>query len=415
MEYYEIIGKNKLYGQIEVENSKNAILPILASTILIDEEVVLKDIPEFSDIKTICEILSQLGKKVVVNKRDLLISGTVTNDTVSQHHCSLLRASIFLLGPLLSKVKSAKLFMPGGCSFSNRPIDYHINGLRRFGAKIKLEDDQITGEAKNLKGGNFTLPFPSVGATENLIMASVLSRGTCKIYNCAKEPEIVDLCNFLNKCGAKIYGAGTKNITVCGVKKLFGCDYTPIPDRIVAGSYILMCASCGGNVEISNIKYTQNLPLLKKLLNCGCSYKLSYDKIYLKSSGVLQNFGCLQTGVYPDFATDLQPLAVCFSLCCNGSSLISDTVYPCRFGYYTELLKMGANIKIDDSVATISKSSLVGTKVYAPDLRAGAGLILAGLNAKGKTEIFNTHFIKRGYENIHEKLKNIGANIILKN
>ncbi len=411
MKYYQIEGSKKLSGQICVENSKNAILPIIASTILISEEVVLKKVPNFIDVNAIIDIISHLGKTVKKENDTLIICGKVNKSDIPKWLCEKLRASVFLLGSLIAVFKQCSIFMPGGCDLGARPIDYHINGLKILGVNCEQLCDKLIFSCSKLTNGIINLPYPSVGATINLITASVFTHGETFVVNAAKEPEIVDLSNFLIRCGAKIYGAGSSVIRIVGVKKLYGCTYTPVSDRIVAGTYLLMAAATRSKVEICNFNAIHNKALLKKLLNCGCSYSKKCDTIYLKAPQNLTGLNKVVANVYPDFPTDLQSLMLSFATTLNGESIVCDKVFPNRFNVVNQLQKMNANIVVNNNSALIKPSKLLGSEVSATDLRAGAGLILAGLVANGTTQIYNTHYIERGYENIVPKLKNLGANI----
>jgi len=413
MDKFIIVGGNKLNGEIEVESSKNAYLPILSACLLCEEEVVLKKCPIFEDIKNMCDILKSLGVKVEKFGDELHINAKYANNFfISQSLSKKLRSSIFTLGSLLGRFKQAKVAYPGGCEIGLRPVDLHLKGLRALGVKTKECHGYINCDGSGLKGSNICLDFPSVGATENLIMAAVLAKGVTTIFNPAKEPEIEDLQNFLNKMGAKVCGAGTNTITIVGVKKLNGCHYTPIPDRIVAGTYLIASAMCGGKLLIKNVISNHFSILINKLQNSGCKIKQFNDKIYIESSGRLKSINFIKTMPYPGFPTDLQSQILCMQTISKGYSLIQENLFETRFKFVPELLKMGANITIKNQTAyVLGVKKLFGAEVYAKDLRGGAALVLAGLCAEGYTTVYDVYHIDRGYENLEKKLSLLGADI----
>ena len=371
MDKFIIVGGNKLNGEIEIESSKNAYLPILSACLLSDEEVVLKKCPMFEDIKNMCEILKSLGVKVEKVEDELHINAKYANNFfIPESLSKKLRSSVFMLGSLLGRFLQAKIAYPGGCEIGLRPIDQHIKGLKALGVKTKECHGYISCDGSGLKGANVYLDFPSVGATENLIMASVLAKGVTTIFNPAKEPEIEDLQNFLNQMGAKVFGAGTNTITVYGVKKLFGCHYTPISDRIVAGTYLIACAMCGGKLLLKNVNTKHFSILVNKLQNSGCKLKQFNDKIYIESSGKLKSIKFIKTMPYPGFPTDLQSQILCMQTISKGYSLIQENLFETRFKFVPELLKMGADITIKNQTAyVLGVKKLFGAEVYAKDLR----------------------------------------------
>lgn len=412
-EKYKIIGGNALNGSIICDTSKNSTLPIIAGSIMCNDIVYLKNLPKISDVNIMFEIITQLGCKFSKSNNDYLIDPTnINNFNLPTELTHKIRSSIFLLGPLLTIFKKANVVYPGGCDIGSRPIDLHLKGLKKLNVRIREEHGFIYCDGSNMKANTVFLDFPSVGATENLIMASVKLKGITKILNSAKEPEIVDLQNFLNSMGAKIRGAGTDTIIIEGVKELKTTTYQPITDRIVAGTYLLAGAITGGNVEICNTNYRHLEILLEKLKNIGCKISINNDKIYLKSKTKLKHLGQIITKPYPFFPTDLQPQIVALSTILNGTSIIEETMFETRFKHISQLQKMGANIVIKDKCAIIrGVKSLSGAETFATDLRAGAGLVLAGLRANGYTTINNINYIERGYCDFDKNLKNLGANI----
>lgn len=413
MQKFLIHGGKKLNGTINVECAKNAYLPILASTILCEEEIVLKNCPDFTDIKNMIIILENLG--ITVDKKDdeLHINGAEASFCfIPSELAKVLRSSIFALGALLGRFKKAKVAYPGGCDIGLRPIDLHLKGLKDLGVKIVECHGYINCDASEMKGGLVHLDYPSVGATENLIMAGVLNSGTTTIVNCAKEPEIVDLQNFLNNLGAKITGAGTDTIVITGVKKLHGGSWTPISDRIIAGTFLIATAMAGGEVEICNVIPQHFSSLIDKLQKSGCKIEQKDDKILVICNSRLESVGFLETMPYPGFPTDLQAQMLALQTVCKGSSLIQENLFETRFKFVPELIKMGANVKVNQRTAYINGvDKLFGADVYSTDLRGGVALVLAGLCAQGYTTVHDIYHIDRGYAFIEKTLSSLGANI----
>ncbi len=413
MEKLLIHGGKKLNGKLKIKSAKNAVLPILSACLLCDGVVELDNIPKLSDIDNMCNILRSLGANVCQQKDKIIVdSSNITSTVLPSELTQKLRASFFVLGSLLSRKKTAKISYPGGCNIGNRPIDIHLAGLKALGVQIDENHGFICCDGKDMKAGKFYLRFPSVGATENLMLASVFTKGETIIQNCAKEPEIVDLQNFLNKMGAKVSGAGSGEIKIHGVKKLHGTKYTPIGDRIVAGTYIIATLMCGGNVELTNINpnYTMSLIQLFNSNDCKISYK--NDKIKVESTGRLKSIPFVETNPYPFFPTDLQPQLMALECVSEGSSVIMETMFETRFKHIPQLIKMGADIFVKNNIAVVvGKQSLSGATVEATDLRAGACLVLAGLCASGYTTVENVFHIDRGYESIEKDLEKLGADI----
>lgn len=413
MESFLINGQKPLNGQIKVDTAKNALLPILAGCLLCDGVVKLYDVTYFEDINNMLKILSVLGVNIKKQDDVLILDCTnINNYIVPLELTNKLRASIFCLGPILSRMKKARIAYPGGCSIGARPIDIHLNGILSLGGKIIDKHGYITAFANDMRAGNVHLPFPSVGATENLIMSSVFLKGKTTLSGVAKEPEIVDLCNFLNKMGAKIKGMGGDVIEIDGVSKLHGCEYKPISDRIIAGTYLMLPLVAGGEIKITNVCDKHISSLIYLLKNNSCKLHIKGDKIVIAKKGRLKSFKKVETLPYPHFATDLQqPLTTLASLC-KGTSIITENMFESRFKHIPELIKMGAKINICESSLIIEGvNELYGAEVEALDLRGGAALVLAGLSANGYTTIKNVEVIDRGYYHLAEKLQVLGADI----
>ena len=410
---YIINGGKKLFGKISVDSAKNAILPIIASTIMCDEECVIRDIPLYLDVIEMASILEKLGKKVVFQDNNLIISGSISSTSVIMAETKTLRSSIFMMGSILSKYRKAIFTYPGGCDIGKRPIDIHLAGLKSLGIKFSFANDLIYCDANKMTGTTIELKFPSVGATENLMMASTLIENEITVIkNCAREPEIVDLANFINSMGGKIFGAGYETIVIFGVKKLHGTNYKCISDRIATGTYLIASAICGGRVELDNINPNYLLPLIVFLRNSGCNIDLFSDKIVLENFSRPKSIEKIETGTYPGFPTDMQSLMLVMQTISKGTSIIHETVFESRFKVVGELVKMGAKISVSERYATVvGVSKLKPAIVSCPDLRGGAGLVLAGLVAKGKSEVNEIFHIERGYYKLDENLRLLGANI----
>lgn len=414
MQQFRIQGHLPLFGTIQVGTSKNATLPILAGCILSSAQVTITHVPQFSDIHNMIAILKGLGVKVLFRKGNLYIDPTHhTNTNPDPKYTKQIRSSIFLLGPMLAKWKEVTIAYPGGCKIGARPIDIHLDGLKALGATIIEEDGYIHCDGKNMKAGEVTLRFPSVGATENLMMASVFLEGTTVLHGCAKEPEIVDLAHFMISMGAKIEGAGTDTITITGVKSFKGVKYRPIPDRIITGTYLLACACAGGKVTLTNCVPEHNEILLSKLTESGCQIDIKNDIITIASGKRRHKVPSITTGVYPDFPTDLQSLYLVYASLAKGKCEVKETVFENRFGIVDDLKNMGARITVKGNTAYVKGvRKLHGSMVKATDLRAGAGLVLAGLSAKGETIVQDIYHIDRGYEAIEHIFAGIGADIV---
>ncbi len=412
MSSFEIYGGKRLNGEIVLESSKNAILPMLASAILTDKQVVLKNCPDILDVRNMIEILTSIGVFIKRENKDIIICAeNVNSNKIPFGVAKELRSSIFMLGALLGRLGKAEITYPGGCSIGLRPIDLHLKGVSNLGVTICKTYENIECFVDKLVGNSVYLDYPSVGATENLMIAAVLAEGKTEIHNPAKEPEIVDLMNFLNSMGAKVYGAGTSIILIDGVKELHGTEYQPISDRIEAGTYLVAAAITGGSVSVKGVDAKNIFSLIDKFCDITCKINVKNDIINLKCGGMLNSFG-VETGPYPAFPTDMQAQMMALACVANGVSVITENVFETRFNHVPELIKMGANINVIGRTAMIKgEHYLHGANVCAKDLRGGAALVLAGLNAEGVTTIEDAYHIERGYADFDLKLKSLGANI----
>ena len=414
MKKLEIIGGNKLFGTIRNQTSKNATLPILAASILSSGIVEIEDVPNISDVDNMIKILRSLGVVVKKRGRTVRIDSThASSNAIDKTLAKTMRSSLFLLGPMLAKFKHMDLCEPGGCRIGKRNIDVHLTSFRRLGVSIKQRGEYISFDATKAKAKRVKLRMPSVGATENIIMFSCMLKGKTVILNPAKEPEIVDLSNFLNKMGAKILGAGTNKITIYGVDNLDSTIYTPMGDRIVAGTLMSAVALTGGDVTITNAMPYQNEKFIKILCSLGCQIDIKNDIIHIsRSTGLVSNI-TISTDFYPGLPTDLQSMIVSLATVSKGETRIKEKIFEDRFLTVDELKKMGAEItKIDCRTVVINGvECLNGAKLKAKDLRGGASLVLAGLVANGITTVSGLNYIERGYEDLAGMLSRLGANI----
>ena len=413
MERFIINGGNTLNGEIDVPSAKNSYLAILAGCVLSSSVVVLHKCPGFEDINKMLEILKTLGCKIKREDDTLIIDcASVNNHIVPSNLASVVRSSIFLLGPIVARLKRAKVAYPGGCDIGARPIDLHLMGLRKLNVEISEKYGIIECRADNMKGDFIHLDYPSVGATENIMMAAVFSKGRTVIFNAAKEPEVVDLQNFINSMGGKISGAGTSTIVIQGVEKLGSTEYTPISDRIIAGTYLIACASCGGNLTINNVNFEHIYSLITKFNNSSCKIRLLNDKIKVVSEGRHKSFGNIETMPYPGFPTDLQAQTLVLQSISKGTSIITENLFETRFKHVPELVKMGANITLKNKMAIVTGvEKLYGAEINCHDLRAGAALTIAGLVATGTTILNDVKHIDRGYDHLELSLISLGADI----
>lgn len=408
-----INGGKRLCGQVTVEGAKNAILPILAGVILCDGEIEINNCVDISDVRCMRDILKILNISSLAQESTLYINTkNIQNQKITHDLTAKVRASIFMLGALLGRFRKATIAFPGGCKIGARPIDIHLKAFRSLGVKIVEKHGYIYCNAENMKAGKVVFDFPSVGATESVMMCACLLDGETKIYGVAKEPEIVDLQNFLNRMGANISGAGTDCIEIVGVKRMHGGEYEVIPDRIVSGTYLLAAATCGGDVTVHKALAWHNEALLSFLKQTACQIDVYNDKIRLRADKRLLSIDKIQTLPYPFFPTDLQPQMMVLQSVSEGVCAMTENIFENRFALVPELGKMGANIVVKDRTAVISGvQKLYGADVSASDLRAGAALILAGMKAEGYTTISNVNYIDRGYERIEEKYSSLGADI----
>lgn len=405
-----------LNGEVVISGAKNAVLPLMAAAILAEEECTIRDVPALRDVVFMKEILKSLGSEIKEVEESILEIKTekIISNEADYELVSKMRASFLIMGPLLARVGRAKVHSPGGCTIGARPIDLHLKGFEALGAEIIVKDNYVETIAPEggLIGASIYLDFPSVGATENIMTAAVLARGTTYIENAAEEPEIVDLANFLNKMGAKIKGAGTDTIKIEGVEKLKGAKHTVIPDRIETGTFMLAAAMTHGQVLIKNVVPDHVKPITAKLRECGVTVEMTDEGMYVLADNRTLTATDLKTLPYPGFPTDIQSPFMAFLTTVEGASTVIETVFENRFMHVAELNRMGANIKTEGNRAMIQGGKhLEGAQVIATDLRAGAALVLAGLVADGTTEISEIYHIERGYEKFTEKFKALGANI----
>ena len=415
MEKLVITGGKKLFGEVVIGGAKNAAVAVIPATLLVDGVCRIENIPNIKDVMLICDIISQLGARVKVMGDAVEIDASgIGYHAAPYDMVSKMRASYYLIGALLGRFNKAEVAMPGGCNFGSRPIDQHIKGFEALGAVTEVKNGLISAQADKLCGANIYLDVVSVGATINTMLAAVLAEGTTVIENSAKEPHIVDLANFLNVMGANIKGAGTDIIRIKGVERLTGGTYSIIPDQIEAGTFMVAAAATKGDVMIKNVIPKHLESITAKLVEMGAEVE-EYDdsvRVYCREGAVLNKVN-VKTLPYPGFPTDMQPQIVSLLTVSNGTSIATENVWDCRFQYIDELKRMGANISVDGRVAVIEGvESLSGSPVKATDLRAGAGMVIAGLIAKGVTEIYELRHIDRGYEDMEGKFRKLGADIV---
>ncbi len=410
---YIIKGGNRLQGEIYASGSKNASLPILAATIISGKTTKLYNVPDIEDVKTTIEILKSLGCKIKKEKNKIIINSKDASKTVIPDELMRkLRSSVIIVGAIISRFGNAKFSYPGGCDIGARPIDLHLRNFERIGIKIDENSRYIECKCDKIESEKIELDFPSVGATENLILASILGEHTVTINNAAKEPEIIDLANFLNKMGAKIYGAGSNVIRVIGVKKLKDVSYKIMSDRIETGTLLIAGAITGGMIKINNAIPEHIGPLLNKLSEAGCEIKINGNSISLLANKRL-NAVDIKTMPYPGFPTDLQPQFSTLMTVSRGTSIITENIFENRFKFMQEIQRMGAKATIHGKTMVIKGvRKLHSADVESSDLRGGASMVLAGLSAKGNTTVGKLEYLLRGYENFDKKLNDLGANII---
>lgn len=414
MEQLVIEGKRRLEGEITSQGAKNSALPILAATVLVKGECVLHNCPELTDVNAAIKILEYIGCKVTKSYGTIVVdSSVVERYDIPETLMHEMRSSIVFMGPLLGRTGKAYISSPGGCEIGLRPIDLHIKSIERFGVAIEEGFGKVKCDVKDkLKSCEIVLSFPSVGATENIMLTACLAQGRTVIFNGAREPEIEDLANFLNKCGAKIFGAGSGKIIIDGVKELHSCEHTVIPDRIMVSTYMACCAVTGGKVKINNVNIDHISPTLSVFTQSGCKVKKYHDSIVIKSDGKLNAFGTIKTMPYPGFPTDFQSPAMTMACVAKGTSVIIENIFESRFKYAGELVRMGADIKIEGRVAIIrGVERLTGANVTSTDLRGGSALVVAALCAQGTSVMKDLSHIDRGCENFTQTLNSLGAGI----
>ena len=413
MEQYVIKGGNPLYGEVEIGGAKNAALAILAAAIMTDETVTIDNLPNVRDINVLLQAIEEIGAHVErVDIHKVKINGSfIRGVNVDNEFIRRIRASYYLIGALLGKYKHAEVALPGGCDIGSRPIDLHMKGFRSMGADIDIAHGLVIARAKELKGTHIYMDKVSVGATINIMMAAAMADGKTVIENAAKEPHVVDVANFLNSMGANIRGAGTDVIRIVGVERLHATEYSVIPDQIEAGTFMFAVAAAGGNVLVKNVIPKHLEATTAKLLEVGCQVEEFDDSVRVISDGHLRHTQ-VTTLPYPGFPTDMQPQMAVLLGIAEGTSTVTESIFENRFKYVDELTRMGADIKVESNIAIINGvKRYTGARVNAPDLRAGAALVIAGLAAEGITVVDDIYYIQRGYEALEEKLTKIGAKI----
>ena len=413
MEQYIIKGGNPLAGEVEIGGAKNAALGILAAAIMTDETVRIENLPDVQDINVLLEAISEIGASVTrVSRTSALINGSgIGSVSVDYEYIKNIRASYYLLGALLGKYKKAEVPLPGGCNIGSRPIDLHLKGFKALGAKVRISHGAIIAEADHLRGSHIYLDTVSVGATINIMMAAAMAEGRTIIENAAKEPHVVDAANFLNSMGANIKGAGTDVIRIRGVEKLHATEYSIIPDQIEAGTFMFAAAATRGDVIVKNVIPKHLEATTAKLVEIGCQVEEFDDAVRVVATKRLNNTN-VKTLPYPGYPTDMQPQIGVALAIAKGTSIVTESIFENRFKYVDELIRMGADIKVEGNTAVIyGTEKLMGARVSAPDLRAGAALVIAGLAAEGITIVDDIVYIQRGYENFEQKLRGLGAEI----
>ncbi len=415
MEKFIIRGGNRLYGRVRIKGAKNSVLPLLAGALLTDEKVTLHDCPDISDVRYMLEILKSLGVSVGRTGDDISVWGGVRNGNIPEALAKEIRSSVFLMGSLDGKHGRARVAYPGGCDIGLRPIDVHVKALRELNINIDEQSGYINCSSDEIRGADVQLDKISVGATENAIMAAVLAKGRTTIRNAAKEPEIADLADMLNKMGAKIRGAGGAVVTIDGVESLSGCEHTPIPDRIVAGTLMTAVGMTGGEIELENVVPEHLSAISSKLVESACKVRAFCDRITVSGNGKSKAVD-IETSPYPAFPTDMQAQLMALDAVSEGTGIIVENIFETRFKHVPDLRRMGADITVRGDVAVVrGVEKLYGAEVCASDLRGGSALVLAGLRAEGTTVVGGVKHIDRGYEKLDEILSLLGAEIQRKN
>ncbi len=414
MSAFVIKGGRRISGSLRVQGSKNSVLPILAATVLTEGKSVIHNCPKLSDTDGTIKILKNLGCKVIREGSSIIVdSSHISSAEIPEKLMREMRSSVIFLGAILGRMNSAVVSTPGGCEIGLRPIDLHLYAMKQLGVQVEENYGKLICSAPNgLKGKKITFSFPSVGATENAVLASVTAKGTTTIVNAAREPEIIDLCDFLNKCGGEIYGAGESVITVKGKEKLFPCEYSVICDRIACATYLIAGAVTGGDVVLENTNPVHLSAVLPLLEEAGCDINIRCRAIRLKAPRRLNRIDKIITQPYPGFPTDAQAPFTTLVCVAKGTSVIVENIFESRFKHIPELVRMGAKIRMEGRVAVIDGvERLYGAEVVSPDLRGGAALVLAGLCAEGETVVNNTKFIDRGYEDFEDNLSMLNADV----
>tara|TARA_A100001015_G_scaffold319192_1_gene441336 strand:- start:2710 stop:3960 length:1251 start_codon:yes stop_codon:yes gene_type:complete len=411
MDKLVVNGGRELRGRVKISGAKNAVLPIMASSLLVEGITVIKNVPNLRDTRTFIDLLSILGAKCNFENSTLTIDATnITSIEAPYDLVKTMRASFYVMGPLLGRFGETKVSLPGGCAWGPRPVDYHLKGFESLGAKIDLNQGYILAHSDNLKGGSISFEIASVGATANILMAAVLANGKTSISNAAIEPHIVQLCDVLVEMGADIGGIGTNELIINGVEKLSPVEITVIPDMIEAGTF-LMAGAMLGEIELENVDPSHLSIVLEKLEAVGCDISATTSSISIKRSGILNPVD-ITTDVHPGFPTDLQAQWIALMSVANGKSVVTESIYLDRFSHIPELVRLGANIRLEKNVATIrGQKKLIGAQVMSTDIRASASLVIAALIAEGRSDISRVYHIDRGYENIEEKFRMLGADI----
>ena len=414
MSKFIIQGGKKLEGEIKISGSKNAALPIIAATVLNAGTTTLYNVPDIQDLNTMFEILKKIGATIKrKNNKIIITTSKVHTYEIPDDLMRQMRSSVILAGALIGKYHKARFSCPGGCDIGSRPIDLHLKGFEKLGVEIKEEYGEIYCSAEKIIGTQIHLDFPSVGATENIILASCLGEGTTIITNAAREPEIEDMIKYLNKMGAKINGAGTDKVEIVGVRKLSEVSYNIMPDRIETGTYLVAGAITTGNIKLLNVNPTHIEPILNKLDEVNCKLNISKNEIEIIAPKRVKAVD-IKTMPYPGFPTDMQSIFGALLITAKGTSVITENIFESRYKYAQELIRMGAKINVEGRTAIIKGTKRIqGANVVATDLRGGASLVVAGLYAKGITQVDNVHYILRGYEKMDEKLKKLGAKIYI--
>lgn len=412
MEKFVIEGGRPLYGEIEIQSAKNAVLPLLAASVLTEERIVIHNCPRITDVLNMAQILEELGCRTSFTDGALTVDPSdAANHEIPAALAKELRSSVFMLGSVLSRFGRARIAYPGGCDIGLRPIDLHLGGLRRLGVRIEEEGGYINCTCGKMRGADIVLGCPSVGATENIMLAAVKAEGTTVIRNAAKEPEIADLQNFVNRMGGRISGGGSSTVVVEGVKSLHGAEYTPVSDRIEAGTFLIASAMCGGELVLKNARAENLSALLDKLREISCKIHAIDDKIYIKS-GARFSPKLIETSPYPGFPTDLQAPMTALACICGGSTVVVENLFETRFKHVPELIRMGADITVRGRSAFVrGVPRLHGADVCAGDLRGGAALALAAISAEGRSTVTDLRHIDRGYSEFEYKLRGAGARI----